>query len=248
MNSTSKKDNRNYRLFINIIVNVLVYFILIPLLIFLSTKTKRYYVISMIIACLCCVPHFVKFENSETNATELVIIATMTAISIVGRLIFASFPSFKPVTAIVIITGIAFGREAGFISGCMTALISNIFFGQGPWTVFQMYTWGIIGYISGILYKNLGDKKPNLVILAIIGAISGVVYSLLMDVFTTISMDKEFTIRRYLYFVGNSFSVMIIYVISNVIFLVVLARPILVKINRIKKKYGVFNKKRCKNI
>lgn len=160
-----------------------------------------------------------------------------------GRIIFTPLPGFKPVTAVVIITGIAFGSEAGFITGSLTALISNIFMGQGPWTPFQMFVWGFIGYLSGILYKNIGDKKPNIILLSLLGILSGVMFSLLMDIWTVISYDNQITLSRYLYFVGQSFSFMAIYAVSNVIFLVILAKPILVKTTRIKKKYGVFSKK-----
>lgn len=234
--------NDKKRIIINTLVSVFCYFILIPFLIYLGVKFNKYNIVSIIIAFICLIPQFVKFENSKTSASELVIIASMIALSVVGRIIFTPVPGFKPVTAIVIITGIAFGSEAGFITGALTALISNIFMGQGPWTTFQMFVWGFLGYLSGIIYKNIGEKQPNMIILSIFGGLGGVVFSLLMDIYTVISY-KDISFSRYILCVSNSFPFMAIYAISNIIFLLILAKPILTKTNRIKKKYGIFGKK-----
>jgi uncharacterized membrane protein len=201
-------------------------------------KDRKYNIVSVIIAFLACVPFFIGFEKGKTGVRELVVIAVMTALSVVGRLIFAPLPGFKPVTAIVIITAIAFGGQAGFITGAMSALISNIFFGQGPWTPFQMFVWGFIGLLAGLIFKP--DKKPNVILLIITGILGGVLFSLLMDIWTTLSVDGEFNFSRYLFFISSGFGFMTVYAVSNVIFLLLLTNPILKKLNRIKIKYGIF--------
>ena len=142
------------------------------------------------------------------------------------------------VTAIVIITAIGLGPSPGFITGSFSALVSNIFYGQGPWTPFQMFVWGFIGLITGLIFKR--NKKPNKLLLIIIGLLGGILFSLMMDIWTTISIDGEFNLSRYLSYVGTSFVFMAIYAISNVIFLLVLTDPILKKLNRVIVKYGVF--------
>ena len=85
--------------------------------------------------------------------------AAMTALSVSGRFLFAMLPGFKPVTAIIIITALYFGAQAGFMTGALTALISNIYFGQGSWTPFQMLAWGIVGLLGGILSGYLKKNK-----------------------------------------------------------------------------------------
>ena len=75
-------------------------------------------------------------------------------------------PSFKPVAAIVILTGVSFGGEAGFLVGCLIMMLSNMFMGQGPWTPWQMFSFGIIGFLAGILYQKgiLKARKRDLCI------------------------------------------------------------------------------------
>ena len=102
-----------------------------------------------------CVFHFISFEKGKNDARRIVIIAVMTALSVAGRFVFAPIPFFKPVTAIVIITAIYLGSEAGFITGAFSAVVSNFYFGQGPWTPFQMLAWGLIGFLAACLLKNL---------------------------------------------------------------------------------------------
>ena len=63
-------------------------------------------------------------------------------------------PQFKPVLALTIIAGVAFGGEVGFLVGAMTMLTSNMIFGQGPWTPWQMFAMGIIGFLAGVLFKK----------------------------------------------------------------------------------------------
>ena len=102
-------------------------------------------------------PFFLVFEKKRPQAREMVPIAVMAALAVVGRAAFAvvPLPNFKPCSAIIIITALAFGPEAGFLTGALTAFVSNFIFGQGPWTPWQMFTWGLIGFLAGIL-KNAG--------------------------------------------------------------------------------------------
>ena len=149
----------------------------------------------------------------------------MIALCIAGRFIFTLIPHFKPVTALVIITGLYFGCNAGFVTGSLSALLSNMHHGQGPWTVFQMAVWGLIGLTAGILGKNNFLKKKKAV-LWIFSAIAGIAYSLVMDVYTTISVDSTFSLGRYIMYVGYSLPVMVEYIISNIVFIAVLEKPI----------------------
>ena len=197
-------------------------------------KEKQYAWISLCVTVLSCVPFFLHFEHSENDMRKLILIAVMVAISVIGRFIFAPIPGFKPVTAMVVITAMYFGGEAGFMTGALSAVISNFYFGQGPWTPFQMFSWGIVGFLAGVIADPLKKSKIVLVVYAIV---SGVLYSLLMDVWTVLWADGYFNISRYAAAVISAAQFTIIYAVSNVIFLLVFSKPIGKILERIKEKY-----------
>ena len=199
-------------------------------------RDKQYAWMSLGIAVAACIPFFLTFEKGKAGTRQMIAVAVMIAIAVVGRLIFAPLPGFKPVTAIVVIAALYLGGEAGFVTGALAALVSNFFFGQGPWTPFQMFTWGLIGLAAGLLAAPL---KKHLVLLLIYGAAAGVVFSLLMDVWTTLWYDGAFNLTRYLAAVVSAGPFTLEYGISNVIFLLVLAKPVGGKLERIKTKYGL---------
>ena len=198
---------------------------------------KYYDVASLIAAFLSCIPFYITFEKSKATSKEIMLVALMTAFSVCGRIMFSFIPFFKPITAFTIISGMYLSAPAGFICGSFSALISNIYFGQGPWTLFQMISWGLIGFISGVIGEKLLEKR---IILVIYAFISGVLFSLIMDLWTVLNIDKEFNFSRYIIRLISSFPIMIIYSLSNIVFLILLQKPIGKKIKRAKKRYGIF--------
>ena len=198
---------------------------------------KYYDVASLIAAFLSCIPFYITFEKSKATSKEIMLVALMTAFSVCGRIMFSFMPFFKPITAFTIISGMYLSAPAGFICGSFSALISNIYFGQGPWTLFQMISWGLIGFISGVIGEKLLEKR---IILVIYAFISGVLFSLIMDLWTVLNIDKEFNFSRYIIQLISSFPIMIIYSLSNIVFLILLQKPIGKKIKRAKKRYGIF--------
>lgn len=232
---------QNKKMLIRRTVMLCVFFVLIPLTIAIGVwlfADRRYNLISVTVAILSCIPFFIRFERGKSSAKEMVVIAVMTAFSVIGRLIFTPVPGFKPVTAITIISGIALGPEAGFMVGSLCAVVSNMFFGQGPWTPFQMFVWGFIGFLAGVLFYR--KQKPNKILLSIVGVIGGILFSLIMDMWTVVSLDGVFLWSRYLASVISGLPFMAAYAVSNVIFLLILADPFLDKLNRLKTKYGIF--------
>lgn len=215
----------------------LIYFVAIPLTVAFGVwllADQRYNLISMLVAVLSCVPFFVRFERGA-GVGEMVLVSVMTAFSVVGRLAFSLIPSFKPVTAITMISGIALGPESGFLVGSLSAVVSNVYFGQGPWTPFQMLAWGLIGFLCGVLFRN--RTRPNLLLLSAAGILGGVLFSALMDIWTALSIDGCLLPSRYLACVLSSLPVTVTYAVSNVVFLLLLARPLLAKLERIRIKY-----------
>lgn len=223
-----------------LIVTSIIVLIIIPLVLLVGVtlwEDRRYNILSLIIVILACIPFLISFERRKPQPREILIIAVMSAIAVAGRAAFVWAPAFKPVTAIVAITGFAFGPAAGFLTGATTAVSSNVLFGQGPWTPFQMFTWGLLGYIAGILGKTgWMERKISLILY---GFFSGILFSFIMDIWTVISYDGVFTWRRYLAASGTAIPYTTMYAISNIVFLLILARPFGEKLNRIKIKYGI---------
>lgn len=214
--------------------------LIIPIIILIGVKVgdRNYWLISMAIILLSIGLFFSLFEKRKPRTREIVPIAVMSAIAVIGRFAFAMLPQFKPVAAIVIITGMCFGAEAGFLTGAISALVSNFFFGQGPWTPWQMFAFGIIGFIAGILYKYKIIK--NKLSICIFGGISGYLYGLIVNLWTVLShgaaITKEAVISTYI--LGFPFDT--IHAVSTVIFLFILAMPMKEKLERLKTKYGLF--------
>ncbi|MEG0229085.1 MAG: ECF transporter S component [Oscillospiraceae bacterium] len=215
----------------------IILFFLIPVFIIAGSiifKDKQSSWIILCVTICAIIPFFLTFEKGKSSIKEMIIIAVMVSIGVLGRMIIP-IPGFKPVTAIIIITAMYFGSEMGFITGALTAFISNFWFGQGPWTPFQMFVWGLIGFVAGMIAKQLKSSK---ILLIIYGAFSGVVFSLFMDIWTVLWWDNSFNFARYITAVISSSSFIFIYAISNIIFLLIFVEPIGSKLERIKNKYG----------
>ena len=171
-------------------------------------------------------------EKKMVGSRRAVLAAVMTALSVAGRFI----PFFKPVTAITVLSGIYLGGETGFLVGALSAVLSNFYFGQGPWTPFQMLAWGLTGLFAGYLSAIL---KKNRILIAGYGAVSGLVFSLVMDVWTVMWYNSGFDASLYLKAMVTALPHTIMYVVSNVVFLILLAKPFGSKLERIRTKYGV---------
>ncbi len=200
-------------------------------------REKYYAWMALLVAIVACLPLFYAFERKQSSSKELTVVAVLIALSVMGRFLFAWLPGFKPITAITVIAAMWLGKEAGFAVGALSAVISNFYFGQGPWTPFQMCAWGLIGFAAGLLARLLQRHR---VWLCVCGALAGVVYSLTMDVWVTVWADGTFLWTRYLASVLTALPITAGYAVSNVLFLLVLAKPIGEMLCRIKTKYGLF--------
>ncbi|MEG0842299.1 MAG: ECF transporter S component [Erysipelotrichaceae bacterium] len=216
--------------------------VMIPLCIGLGIvlfKNRNYRIISLLMASFSCIPFFLKYERKKPQARELVFVSILCACSVVSRVIFYPLPGFKPIAALTIICGLAFGKEAGFMNGALSALISNLFFGQGPWMPFQMISWGIIGYLAGVLQDHkLFEHK---IFLYLYGIFAAVLFSLIMDIYSSMAVDNVFNLSRYIAVSISSLPSIVVYMVANVVFLWLLVKPMMKKLNRIKMKYGIID-------
>ena len=216
--------------------------LLIPLTMFFGTAyldNKKYYFISLLVMGETMLPFFLVFEGRKPKARELVVIAVLCAIAVAGRAAFFMLPNFKPVMAIVIISGVAFGGETGFLVGAVTMLVSNMMFTQGPWTPFQMFAMGIIGFLAGVLFRK-GLLRRMRISMCIFGAICAVViYGGIMNPSSALLWAEEMSWQIVLTYYITGFPVDFVHAVATFLFLYLAAEPMLEKLDRIKVKYGL---------
>ena len=200
---------------------------------------NKYYFITLLVLLECMIPFFLIFEGRKPQARELVIIAVLCAIGVAGRAAFFMLPSFKPVLALVIISGVAFGGETGFLVGAVTMLVSNILFSQGPWTPWQMFAMGIIGFLAGVLFRK-GILRRSRVSLCVFGALTAIIiYGGIMNPASVLIWAHELNRAQILTSYVTGFPVDAVHAAATFIFLWFAAEPMLEKLDRIKVKYGL---------
>ena len=201
---------------------------------------QHYNITALLVLLECMLPFFLVFESRKPKARELVIIAVLCAIGVAGRSAFFMLPQFKPVMALVIIAGVAFGGETGFLIGAVTMLASNILFSQGPWTPWQMFSMGIIGFLAGILFRK-GLLRRSCGSLATFGAFAAIIiYGGIMNpasaiMYSSQNLNWEVIMAYYV----SGLPMDLVHAAATVIFLLIAAEPMLEKLDRIKVKYGL---------
>lgn len=202
---------------------------------------RVYLIVSVVLIILAIVLFVRSFEKKKPGTKDVVLISVMISLAVVGRLVFFMIPQFKPCAAIIIITGIMLGKQAGFLSGILTAFISDFFFGMGPWTVWQMIAFGLIGLMSAIIFNEDRIEKMGgfaKLILCVYGfLVTFVVYGLIMDTATVFMITDKPKVSTFIatYSAGIVFN--LIHGGSTFIFLYLMANPLSKKIKRILVKY-----------
>ncbi len=216
--------------------------VMIPLTIWVGITyfgDRRYYIVSMAIVVYTMIPFFMSFEGRKPQARELVVIAVLAAIAVAGRAAFFMLPQFKPVVAIVIIAGVCFGGEAGFLVGAVTGFVSNFFFGQGPWTPWQMFAFGIIGFLAGIFFQR-GWLKTDKLPLCIFGGITTLcIYGPIMNSASLFMWSSTLSWPALLSMFATGLPFDLVHAVATVFFLSIFSQPFIEKLERIKKKYGL---------
>ena len=200
---------------------------------------RKYLLISLFIVFYSMIPFFLTFESRRPQAREVLIIAVLTAIAVAGRAAFFMVPSFKPVMAFVIISAVCLGAESGFLVGALSMLVSNMLFGQGPWTPWQMFSMGIIGFLAGILFQK-GWLKARKVSLCIFGFWAALfIYGGIMNPVSLLMSSYAITKRNLLAIYISGLPVDMVHGAATVIFLLLASKPMIEKLERIKIKYGL---------
>lgn len=237
-----KKSNSKNKLSILSLITAIIVLTIVPLTIYVGIyhlNDRKYMFISLMIILEILLPFIILFEKRRPNPRELVLLSILCAIAVLGREAFFMLPQFKPVLALVIIIGVCFGGEAGFLSGAVIAFVSNFFSAQGPWTPWQMFAMGIVGFISGIIFNKgiISKTRVNLCVFGIVSAI--VIYGGIMNPASVLMWNpyptKDLILSSFL--LGFSFDM--VHAVSTVFFLWFLSAPLLDKLERIKTKYGL---------
>ena len=228
----------------SVLISLGVLLVLIPATLFLGTRLtgRMYYHTSTLVDLETRLPIFLRFETRKPKARELVILAVMCALATVSRLVVL-LPNFKPITGIIMITGMAFGPEAGFLAGAVSAFASNFFFSQGPWTPWQMMAYGTGGFLAGLVFYRIQDPAGTWKKLAGLAAFGFLAVLLvvgpLLDcctLFTTgTAITWKFALAVFTVGLPHNFQ----HALATAATLLLFGKPLLWKLNRLRVKYGM---------
>lgn len=227
------------------VVSIVAVLVLIPATIWFGVARlgdKKYFFISLLVLLEAMLPFFVSFEDRKPKVRDIVTLAVMCALAVTGRTAFFMLPNFTPVMAIVIIAGVAFGCEGGFITGAMTMFVSNFIMGQGPWTPWQMFAMGLVGFLAGLFFVGSSVRTRNMTKLGlcIFGAlICIVVYGGIMNPASVIMWQPNVNFSMIMASYVTGFPFDLAQATATVIALWLVARPFLEKLDRVRIKFGV---------
>lgn len=230
------------------VLSILTIAVLIPSTLYLGTRLtgRWYYLTSSLIIIESMLPFFFAFENRKPQARELVTLAVMAALAVAGR-VAIPIPNFKAITGIIMITGVAFGPHAGFMIGAIAAFASNFFYSQGPWTPWQMLSYGMGGFLAGLLFhnRNTALRRNSLlftVLLAAFGFISIVaLIGPLLDCSTIFTTGSRLSWSFALAVFASGLPHNAAHGLSCAVTLMLLGKPLLIKLDRLKTKYGLLD-------
>ena len=221
--------------------SILTIFLLVPATLLLGRhiKGRWYYLTSTLVIIEIMLPFFASFESRKPQSRELVTLAVMAALATASRVAFVFIPYFKAITGVIMITGIAFGAQAGFLTGAIAAFASNFFYGQGAYTPWQMFAYGAGGMLAGFLFAK-GRLPQKRWVMAIFGFLACVLFvGPLLDtctVFLTLPIINAQTAWP-LYVSG--FPVNISQGLCTALTMVLFGPALLEKLDRVKLQYGM---------
>lgn len=193
---------------------------------------------SLLVLSLALAVGFGWYERSRPPARVLALVAALAALGAIGRVAFAAFPNVKPTTDIVLFSGYALGGPAGFAVGAVGAVVSNVFLGQGPWTPWQMASWGIVG-LGGAAFGRLArGREPNRVVLAVVCGAAGFLFGALMDLYQW-TLAAEHTLSSYIAVSGTSLTFNIAHAAGNVVFALLLGPAFIRSLERYRRRFEV---------
>ena len=200
---------------------------------------RKYLLFSLLLLAECLAAFFASFEHSRPGPRYLVTVAVLCAIGVAGRGAFYMLPQFKPVAAVTIVAGAALGGHTGFLVGAVSMLASNMLFGQGPWTLWQMAAMGIIGMLSGLMFygRRLRAERGIMCVFGFLSVLA--IYGTLMNLSSALLAQESLTLPLLLAYMAAGLPMDAVHALSTASFLFLISRPMLEKLERMKTKYGV---------
>lgn len=213
----------------------------VVLLLYNKIGNGRHYIASGIEIAISIAGYLLLFRGRKPYAREIATIGVLVFIGVLGRAIFAMIPHFKPMCGLIMIGAMALGGPGGFMVGTLTAFCSNILFGQGQWTPWQMFAYGVGGLLIGWFYRLRIVGKKRLVPTAIIcGFVVVAVVGPLLDVSTVFSADMGFQPEIFAMYFKSGLPVNMIHAACTVLTVLIMTRPMLNRLDRMKVKFGMF--------
>src|ERR1700748_1062030 len=169
---------------------------------------------------------FAWYERSRPPAQVVALVAALAALAIAGRIAFAAFPNVKPTTDIVIFAGYALGPAAGFAVGALAALVSNFWFGQGPWTPWQMAAWGLCGILGAAL--ALFSRTVGRLTLAVVCGLAAVGCGAILNFSLMATYGGDLTWERFWILEGRAVPFEVAHATGNVV-LALVAGPAMIR-------------------
>lgn len=222
------------------IATLITFFLLIPATLFLGVKLpgRTYYITGTLIILELMIPFFMAFEGRKPQARELVIIAVLSAIAIAGRVLIP-VPDFKAIFAVIMLAGIAFGPETGFMVGAIAALGSNFVYGQGAYTPWQMFSYGAAGMLSGFAFGK-GRLPRKAWLMAIFGFVTVILaVGPILDSMTFFLGFAKLSKANFVAVFAPGFVHNCLNGLCTAAVMLVLGKPFLGILNRIQVKYGM---------
>lgn len=223
------------------VITLIILFLLLPATVYFGSRLpgQSYYLTGTLVVIETLIPFFCAFETRKPQARELVLLAVLCALAVASRAVFAWAPHFKPVMAIVMLSGMALGPQAGFLVGAVTAFSSNFLFGQGPWTPWQMLAFGVGGFLAG-LFRRRKWITDHPVVLAFFGFFCTVlVVGPLLDICAVFTMQSAVTWQGSLLVLAAGIPANLVHGLCVAVTMLILGRPMLEKLTRIRIKYGM---------
>jgi Squalene-hopene cyclase C-terminal domain/Prenyltransferase and squalene oxidase repeat len=181
---------------------------------------------------------FAWYERAHPSARVLALVATMAALAALGRIAFAPVPNVKPTTDIVLISGAALGGAPGFVVGALAALTSNFFFGQGPWTPWQMAAWGGVGVAGALLARVTGGRLGRLS-LATVCAVAGLAYGVVLNFSTWVTYTGDHSLGAFLAISGTAVPFDVAHAAGNFLFALAFGPALLHALQRFRRRFEV---------
>jgi energy-coupling factor transport system substrate-specific component len=218
---------------------------LIILVLTLSLWDEHYLLASFLFVAAAILPFFLRFERKQVNTREIVLVAILASIAAVSRIPFAPLPNVQPTTFVIIVTALVFGAETGFMVGATAALVSNLFLGQGPWTPWQMFSWGMVGFSAGLLKDSwwMSKRWGQWVF----GFVWGFVFGWIMNITYIFGFVGELSWQSFIAACASSAFFDLAHALSNVFFLAVFGASWMKILRRFKRKYGLLGDEALKN-